>query len=330
MQYLTPRHFVHSCRQKIDEAPTPFRYHSESDQSECESDGERLARRDLEDAADAAASNSPRDPQTNKKKSLPTNPHSVGDSWEAINAKLQYEKHLQDSVGATNPSMMLGKPNDSLLRSQFYQHSGSNSNNNFGSHTHSQTGSPRVSMAGSAKIQDLQSNFGEILNPAPAAFSPQFTNKNFRRANGSGSSSATKASILVAGSASADDESGGAGSGAGMHGSEGPSPKRKPLTPEKPPKSVFIKAFAEGEGQGHGEGHGHGEEAIGGNTDAMGECSTASVRVLYLTVLCLAPFLSTDFWNVDCVTMPFFVHFTCGRWIIPQPPQPRARPRQRP
>eukprot|EP01040_Poterioochromonas_malhamensis_P014491 gene14491-16044_t len=61
-------------RQKIDEAPTPYRYLSESDQSEAEysSDGEHLAR--------CKAGN------------------TVADSWETLHAKLQYEKHLQDNA----------------------------------------------------------------------------------------------------------------------------------------------------------------------------------------------------------------------------------------
>lgn len=177
--------------------------------------------------------------QAPKKKTSLTNPNNVSDSWEAINAKLQYEKHLQDNGGGNSPAttLNLGKPNDSLLRSQFYQNGGSNSNSNFNNQSQSQNGSPRVSMASGGKIQDLQSNFGEILNPAPAAFSPQFTNKTFRRAAG-------KPSILVTGgSASAEDESAGAGS------SGGATWKRKPLlSPEKPHKSVFIKAFGEEEG----------------------------------------------------------------------------------
>lgn len=179
----------------------------------------------------------------------------MSDSWEAINAKLQYEKHLQDNAGGNNTPTgpILGKPNDSLLRSQFYQNGGSSSNSNFNNQPSSQNGSPRVSMASGGKIQDLQSNFGEILNPAPAAFSPQFTNKNFRRSNGG------KPSILVSGgSTSADDE----GAGAGAEGSSGGAAwKRKPLlSPEKPHKSVFIKAFGEGEG---GTAAGEGGEAMG-------------------------------------------------------------------
>lgn len=69
-------------RQKIDEAPTPYRYMSESEQSENEysSDGEHLAR--------CKAGN------------------SVMDSWEALHAKLQYEKHLQDLDQANRDQQM--------------------------------------------------------------------------------------------------------------------------------------------------------------------------------------------------------------------------------
>lgn len=38
-------------------------------------------------------------------------------------------------------------------------------------------------------IDDIQTNFGEIINPAPAAFSPQFTRKHYRASNGDGSDS---------------------------------------------------------------------------------------------------------------------------------------------
>eukprot|EP01032_Pedospumella_encystans_P000441 gene441-508_t len=64
-------------RQKIDEAPTPFRYQSESDQSECESDGERLAREDLEAINDeTAGKTSPVPSQATKKKTSLTNPNN--------------------------------------------------------------------------------------------------------------------------------------------------------------------------------------------------------------------------------------------------------------
>ena len=228
-----------------------------------------LAKQDLEDAnAEAACSeNSPHIPPSGKKKgvsSIPTNPNtSVCDSWEAINAKLQYEKHLQDN-GAP---LSVGKPsiNDSVQRSQFYQHSGSNSNNNFGSHTNSQGGSPRVTMASGNKIMDLQSNFGEILNPAPAAFSPQFTKKNYRLSGG-------KHSILTISSASADDES-----GVG-HGPGSDTKRKALLSPEKAHKSVFIKAFGDGEGSGEAMGDATNDlethrDSLDGHTSNGGECS---------------------------------------------------------
>lgn len=74
-----------SSRQKIDEAPTPFRYQSESDQSEAESnsDGERLAKKFI------SKDNSPSHLN-------PFTTNNVCDSWETVHAKLQYEKHLQD------------------------------------------------------------------------------------------------------------------------------------------------------------------------------------------------------------------------------------------
>ena len=128
-------------------------------------------------------------------------------------------------------------------------------------------------MASGGKIQDLQSNFGEILNPAPAAFSPQFTNKNFRRAGG-------KPSILVTGSTSADDEggppAGETGAEAGSSGSA--SWKRKPLlSPEKPHKSVFIKAFGEGAGA----------VPVGEGGESMGNCLRClSVRVHFFFNSC--------------------------------------------
>lgn len=229
------------CRQKIDEAPTPYRYQSESDQSECESDAETLARRDLEEAADAEASSSPR-PHTTKKKNVifkAPNPNTmISDSWEAVNAKLQYEKHLQDSgsnsplpPGATkqNPIAI----NDSVQRSEFYRNGSSNSNSNIGAPSHN---SPKVSMAGGAKIVDLQTNFGELLNnPAPAAFSPQFTRKGYRT-GGPGQLSKTLSNC------SADDEADAGDISMSADDQEDHIPSKGP-SPEKAPKTVFIRPF---------------------------------------------------------------------------------------
>eukprot|EP01031_Cornospumella_fuschlensis_P033694 gene33694-40759_t len=83
-------------RQKIDEAPTPYRYLSESDQSEAESsDGESLfhRRRSLSGNAEEDSHNSSFHSTTGPKGV------SIQDSWQALSAKLHYEKHLQDMEG---------------------------------------------------------------------------------------------------------------------------------------------------------------------------------------------------------------------------------------
>lgn len=83
-------------RQKIDEAPTPYRYLSESDQSEAESsDGESLfrRRRSLSGNAEEDSHNSSFHSTTGPKGT------SIQDSWQALSAKLHYEKHLQDLGG---------------------------------------------------------------------------------------------------------------------------------------------------------------------------------------------------------------------------------------
>jgi len=120
-------------RQKIDEAPTPYRYGSESDQSEGES-GDH-------DASKGTTSNQ-NEPEANKGQTTkefednrvlfrsPAGSHNViSDSWEALNAKLHYEKHLQDLKVRGN--------NDAIQRREFYQsgtssniNSSSNNNNN--------------------------------------------------------------------------------------------------------------------------------------------------------------------------------------------------------
>eukprot|EP01038_Epipyxis_sp_PR26KG_P013564 gene13564-18203_t len=100
-------------RQKIDEAPTPYRYLSESDQSECESgsDGESLVKHQFHTNNLSLSFNNMHN-HNNIDNSNSLSPHAVmsqlgqstreqasnmiTDSWETINAKLQYEKHLQD------------------------------------------------------------------------------------------------------------------------------------------------------------------------------------------------------------------------------------------
>lgn len=94
-------------RQKIDEAPTPFRYGSESDQSEAESgssDGEHLTRRRKVSAGSFDQANPDPDTVTNTANNSQAASHlaqkyaqhSVLYQWEAVHAKLTYEKHLQD------------------------------------------------------------------------------------------------------------------------------------------------------------------------------------------------------------------------------------------
>jgi len=188
-------------RQKIDEAPTPYRYGSESDQSEGES-GDH-------DASKGTTSNQ-NEPEANKGQTTkefednrvlfrsPAGSHNViSDSWEALNAKLHYEKHLQDLKVRGN--------NDAIQRREFYQsgtssniNSSSNNNNNNNSSSNNSTMTldvstvapppppptfPKITPTGTTKssnIEDLQTNFGEIVNPVPAAFSPFFTRKQFR------------------------------------------------------------------------------------------------------------------------------------------------------
>lgn len=160
-------------RQKIEEAPTPYRYGSESDQSECESDGERLGKKHYNDS-----NHKPHHPKRNVFFTAPVNNQAnmISDSWETVNAKLQYEKHLQDLLHSdSNDGDMCSQAspmkliNDSVQRSQFYQQ-------------------PTPSSAG---IEDIQTSFGEIVqqaqqqHPCPAAWSPQFTRKYYRNGNNS-------------------------------------------------------------------------------------------------------------------------------------------------
>jgi hypothetical protein len=137
----------------------------------------------------------------------------ISDSWEAVNAKLQYEKHLQDlndrsnnnnnnndDDGATAPhhDVLVDRYNQ---RREFYSNSScgsSNSNSNSGSSHHDGVPHPGVVPTnhkpphrskqpsfqlptnGALRIDDIQTSFGEIVHPAPAAFSPQFTRKHYR------------------------------------------------------------------------------------------------------------------------------------------------------
>ena len=140
----------------------------------------------------------------------------ISDSWEAVNAKLQYEKHLQDlndrsnnnnnsnnndddGATASHHDVLMDRYNQ---RREFYSNSScgsSNSNSNNGSSGHHDGGphpavvstshkpphrskqpSFQLPTNGALRIDDIQTNFGEIVNPAPAAFSPQFTRKHYR------------------------------------------------------------------------------------------------------------------------------------------------------
>ena len=141
----------------------------------------------------------------------------ISDSWEAVNAKLQYEKHLQDLNDRNNNNNNINSNNDDddgatashhdvLMdrynqRREFYSNSicgsnNSNSNNGSGHHDggphpavvstshkpphRSKQPSFQLPTNGMLRIDDIQTNFGEIVNPAPAAFSPQFTRKHYR------------------------------------------------------------------------------------------------------------------------------------------------------
>ena len=138
----------------------------------------------------------------------------ISDSWEAVNAKLQYEKHLQDlndrsnnnnnsnnndddGATASHHDVLMDRYNQ---RREFYSNSScgsSNSNSNNGCSGHhdphpavvstshkpphrSKQPSFQLPTNGALRIDDIQTNFGEIVNPAPAAFSPQFTRKHYR------------------------------------------------------------------------------------------------------------------------------------------------------
>lgn len=119
----------------------------------------------------------------------------ISDSWEAVNAKLQYEKHLQDlndrsnnnnnnndddGASASHHDVLMDRHNQ---RREFYRDSGPHpsvvSTNQKPPHRSKQP-SFQLPTNGALRIDDIQTNFGEIVNPAPAAFSPQFTRKHYR------------------------------------------------------------------------------------------------------------------------------------------------------
>lgn len=100
-------------RQKIDEAPTPFRYSSESDHSEneCESDGSDsagLKQKKSHGSKSATDShihfNFAGTHGENQVSPPQKSASSVEDSWEAIHAKLNYQKHLQGITTTFKPS----------------------------------------------------------------------------------------------------------------------------------------------------------------------------------------------------------------------------------
>lgn len=251
-------------RQKIDEAPTPYRYQSESDQSECESsDAESLAKRQQEDE-EVAATGVPVQRSGKKKKNVlfNNNPNKISDSWETINAKLQYEKHLQDvGNGGAAGQPLNGEFSNSVQRREFYQHRGASSDSNIAGQGAAQH-SPKVSLAGAGKIFDLQTNFGEMVHPthsAPAAFSPQFTRKDYRQFSKGGKGGGAAASLA---SASAEGEADGERDEAHTSSSHpattsqtpaaafasssaactGAAVSPKAFSPDKPPKTVFIRS----------------------------------------------------------------------------------------
>ena len=218
-------HHPQSYRQKIDEAPTPYRYLSESDESDADCRKMRTSSKDSSGSeghkhAHVMFSNHLNDTIPTKKTTTAaaaasSSSNMISDSWEAVNAKLQYEKHLQDLNDRNNNNSNNDDDNDNdasashhdvLMdrhnqRREFYSSScgssNSSSSNNSSSHYDSGSHPVEVSMShkpphrskqpsfqlpnkGALRIDDIQTNFGEIMNPAPAAFSPQFTRKHYR------------------------------------------------------------------------------------------------------------------------------------------------------
>ena len=217
----------------------------------------------------------------------------ISNSWETINAKLQYEKHLQETSGTNSPVQTNVKQNvinDSVQRREFYQNSNSNSNSN----VNTQSGGALKPSSSGGKIADLQTTFGEMINSAPAAFSPQFTRKYYRihavsaansssggngsnnsPSEGGGEHSCNNNIKTLSSTSGADGDveeegefspkqrsedgrmnSGGSGSesyhsseggggGGGAAGRGGAWKKANKYSPEKAPKSVFIKPFGD-------------------------------------------------------------------------------------
>ena len=183
-------------RQKIDEAPTPYRYLSESDESDADCRKMRASSRDSNGSeghrgAHVMFSNHLSTIPNTTPSTSTANP--IGDSWEAVNAKLQYEKHLQDmydcksmddaaSISSSHQDILADRHNQ---RREFYScssssnhdntHSGTTGTTNNKPHRSSNHQSFNLPSNRTLVIDDIQTNFGEIINPAPAAFSPQFT-----------------------------------------------------------------------------------------------------------------------------------------------------------
>jgi hypothetical protein len=147
---------------------------------------------------------------------------------------------LQDSAAQA----LNGEFSNSALRREFYQHRGSNSDGNIaGNGSERERNGKGVSLAGAGKIQDIQTNFGEMVgatvNPAPAAFSPQFTRKEYRSPTGrNGRGQGGLSSVSAEGEADCELEDSRSG---------GPSPPLVTSTAlgpiaERIPKTVFIRS----------------------------------------------------------------------------------------
>lgn len=110
-----------------------------------------------------------------------------------------------------------------------------------------------MSLAGANRILDLQTNFGEMANPAlnsaPAAFSPQFTKKSYRTAGSSGSKNSSNSSGGAGAMQTCSDDADGAEKGlrsevSPLRGASG-GDRKNGLSPEKPPKTVFIRSVVD-------------------------------------------------------------------------------------
>lgn len=195
-----------------------------------------------------------------KKKSVifNNNASKISDSWQAVNAKLQYEKHLQDALAAGNMHALNGEFSNSALRREFYQQRGNSSDGNIASHNY-ERGSPKVSLASTGKIQDLQTSFGEVLNaavhPAPAAFSPQFTRKDYRSPSKGPRGHVTLTSASAEGEADGDgeDEEDGQEPHSADHfppqdHANGTRPRPSSERIERIPRTVFIRSQSDPQG----------------------------------------------------------------------------------